>query len=142
MKWIVLVAAAVLFFTPAAQSRSRFWNAGIDKDQAVYNAFHQLQTAVARGDRKSAARLMEYPLNVDWAKPGARKFHSVEIQSQSEFIRKYRWIMTPKLQAIILKSKPSDLWSSWRGVAVGQGDVWFEQLINSPKIKIRSLFRE
>jgi hypothetical protein len=132
-----IVTAMLMLTATAAFAENRFHYAGIDDDRTVYRAFHQLQWAIAHDDRKAASKLFEYPFNVGIERPGASYIPSVEIRTPREFRRRYRWIITPKVRSLILNSKDADLWSNWRGIALGRGQVWFEGQENSDLVKVR-----
>lgn len=81
----------------------------------------ELQHAVRKNDRTKLATMVHYPINVSWGTRVSR------ISTRSEFIRKYRSIMTSDLKQTILNQKPECLFANGGGVMVGHGQLWFQE---------------
>jgi uncharacterized protein len=47
--------------------------------------------------------------------------------SRQEIVDAYDWIFTPKIVKAILAQSPDKLWKNYRGVMIGNGQLWFDQ---------------
>ncbi|MFF2089781.1 hypothetical protein [Paenibacillus sp. NPDC058174] len=64
---------------------------------------------------------MAFPLKVN------HNGKSIEIKSKKEFIAKYNKIMTPKIKKKLLAQKADKVLVNWKGVMVGDGELWIGQ---------------
>ncbi len=88
-------------------------------DHARYRAvFDELQRAVAAKDAAAVAALVDYPLaaTVDGKK--------TKIEDAPAFVAEYEKIVTPAIADAVVKQKYSDLFVNYKGVMIGNGQVW------------------
>lgn len=100
-----------------AQDIDRFANAGTS-EAAARSFLASLQKAVAQDDRQAVAALFSCPCTV-W--DGRR---SLKLKRASEVPAHYDALFTPELKKTIAAAGPSDLFSNWQGVMLGDGRVW------------------
>jgi len=81
--------------------------------------FLALQTAVSRHDREWLAA--QDDVRVNRANGASHTYGSDETREA------YDWIITPSVERAILAQEADQLGRSWRGVMVGDGEVWLEQ---------------
>ena len=107
--------------------------AGIEDARAAEDFFRGLQKAVANNRRTEVAGLVAYPLNV------RINNRSVTLRNQRELLQRYPSVFNQKVRQAVAHQKVSNLSASWRGVMVGQGELWFNQLPKSKRFKITAI---
>jgi len=107
--------------------------AGIQDPAAFTSYFEKLQKNVAKNNKAAVADSITFPLRVN------HNGKSVMIKSKKEFIKKYDNIMTAKVKKKLLAQKIDNLFVNWKGVMVGDGEVWLGQ--TKDKISIIAINR-
>lgn len=87
--------------------------------------FQRLQAAVEAGDKAQLASMVSYPLRT--ALHGQR----VNLRNRQQFLQAYPQLFTPAVVCAIEAAKPSDVWGNYQGFMVGQGVIWWDQIIPS-----------
>lgn len=123
---VLLVAPAI-----AVAGSPRFEATGL-KDAEVHAFFVELKTAVNDHDVKKIASMVRYPLVVKG---------KASVQRPVDFISRYREIFTQNVISAIKRQSYKNLWGNWRGVMIGEGEVWFsgicrDQSCSSYEIKV------
>ena len=110
--------------------------AGLDLGEARL-FFDCLKIATKRDDRHALSRLIRYPLRVNTAK-GANI-----IRTPAAFMKAYPMIFNPRVKAAIDAQRFEDVFVSYRGIMIGNGEVWIsgisERGRSKPTIKIISI---
>lgn len=99
-------------------------------DHARYRAvFDELQRAVAAKDAAAVASLVDYPLaaTVDGKK--------TKIKDAPAFVAQYEKIVTPAIADAVVKQKYSDLFVNYKGVMIGDGQVWLNGICKDQACK-------
>jgi len=130
---ILAIAFLFIFFcavfalpqTPA-QNEGRFSVAGLGEHE-VEEFFVSFKEAVAKGDQKKVASLMEYPIRVTLASGRSRK-----VRNAAEFVTTYPRIFDEHFKQVIAGTEVKNLWAKWSGVAMAKGEIWFNG-IGNPK---------
>lgn len=78
-----------------------------------------LQEAVRSDKPAAVADLVVFPLRVN--KPPQTSL----VKTRSEFLRRYAALFTPAVRAAILRQRPAELFRSWQGFMIGNGEIWF-----------------
>ena len=91
-----------------------------DPASTVLDFFHEIQMAIETDDKEKFASLIYYPVGV----------HSIDgkdadISNQEEFIANYDKIVTEKFRKVVLSQDPFELSTSWRGVMVNRGELYY-----------------
>ena len=87
-------------------------------DQTVLTFIAALQEAVRRSDAAAVAQMVHYPLRVN------NDSGSTSVDSAEAFIQQYAELMTPSISELVINARPGELFSSWRGLMFGAGEVW------------------
>jgi hypothetical protein len=87
--------------------------------------FQKLQAAVKAGDKAQLASMASYPLSTS---QGDKR---VKIRNRQQFLRSYSQLFTPAVICAIEAAKPSNVWGNYQGFMVGQGVIWWDQVIPS-----------
>jgi len=95
--------------------------AGIKDPTAFTSYFEKLQKNVAKNNKTAVADSISFPLRVN------HNGKSVMIKTKKEFIAKYDKIMTAQVKKKLLAQKVDKLFVNWKGVMVGDGEVWLGQ---------------
>lgn len=105
--------------TPPPQDNGRYKVAGIDNAIEFEAAFKQVQELVSEGDKKMVAEYIRYPIVVyiDGTK--------TEINTEDEFVKNYDKILTEKIKKALMNQKVKETFVNYKGVMVGQGEIWF-----------------
>ncbi len=85
--------------------------------------FQKLQVAVKAGDKAQVASMVSYPMRT--SQHGQR----VKIRSRQQFLQAYSQVFTPQVICAVEAAKPSDVWGNYQGFMVGQGVIWWDQII-------------
>jgi hypothetical protein len=88
----------------------------------------QLQRIVKTNDKARFAKLVHYPIEVSVGDK------TNKVSTPSDFVRRYRSIVTPALEQTILTQDPKCLFANGQGVMIGHGQLWFRQEGNAMKI--------
>ncbi len=114
--------------TSAVEKTNRYEVAGIDDPQGFETAFRDLQALVAKDDRAAVAGYVSYPIqaNID----GKR----VKIASEADFLKNYDKIMTATVKAALLAQKVEETFVNYKGVMVGQGELWITMLSGTKQL--------
>jgi hypothetical protein len=94
---------------------------GITSLEAFSNFFTTLQTAAAKQDKVTIAKLINYPLRVN--KAGKSRHIKAEVGVENYFSK----IFTDKVLQAITHQKYADLFCRDQGVMIGNGEVWINQ---------------
>lgn len=78
-----------------------------------------LQSAVKTGKPADVAHYVSFPLRVNYNNGGHRNV------TKAQFARAYNKIFTSKIKAALMAQQPAELFRSWRGAMVGDGELWF-----------------
>ncbi|BDI28684.1 hypothetical protein CCAX7_007350 [Capsulimonas corticalis] len=115
----LVLGAACVFAAPPARAAGKYAVAGIDHDASVALFLRTLKIAAANNDAKKIASLAAFPLHTSvHGKPG-------QTVSPALFLRRYPAIFTPKVKKAVARQREKDLFVNWRGVMIGDGEVWF-----------------
>ena len=118
--------------TGSPESCRKAWSESWRKDDApgAIAFMKDLQSAVAKNDRKAIADMVSYPLRVS----GEYRIHN-----RTAFLRNYDRIFDPKVRHAIVKQVPECIFGNWQGFMAGLGEVWFERSAEDPTFKIISV---
>ena len=86
-----------------------------DVYQPDFQAAQSLQKALKANDRAAVARLMEFPMRLDYPLP--------PIKTTGEFLAHWDEFFDKGITAQLLHEAPAEV--GWRGVMIGGGLVWF-----------------
>lgn len=87
--------------------------------------FQKIQAAVKAGDKKQLASMVRYPLRANLQ--GKR----LQIRSRSQFLKDYSQLFSPGVVCVIEAAKDSDVWGNYQGFMIGNGAIWWDQIIPS-----------
>lgn len=75
---------------------------------------------VKSNNKAGVATFISFPLGREYPIPA--------IKNKADFIKKYDQIFDATLKSKIIKSNPAKDWSEvgWRGIMLGQGDIWMD----------------
>ncbi len=51
------------------------------------------------------------------------------IRNRQQFLQAYSQVFTPQVICAVEAAKPSDVWGNYQGFMVGQGVIWWDQII-------------
>ncbi|MBS7535952.1 hypothetical protein KHC28_20065 [Ancylobacter sonchi] len=135
---MVLLLAACLAIGPGAgvaraQSAGEV-NATLDGlfgGHESYHAFFEaLKKAVAADDRTAVAGMVDYPLRT---KIGGK---TTTVRNAKGLIASYDKILTPKVRQVVAAQNYADLFANWRGVMIGNGEIWFSGIGDKGRVAI------
>ncbi|HEX8190817.1 MAG TPA: hypothetical protein VF586_20830 [Pyrinomonadaceae bacterium] len=121
---VVLVAACAngISALPAGES-GRFTVSGVNDDREVEKFYLDFQKAVADGDRKRVAGMMNYPLRVNFRTDSSRRNYRI-IRSRDSFLKVYDRIFDRTLKRFIARTTVNDIWANYHGIATPRGEIW------------------
>lgn len=112
MRYFLAVFALMAAFAQAESTRPD----GMTNAQ-LGEFLKSLQTAVAKDDAASVAKLARFPLRVNLPKK--------KVLKSPQFIAQYPSIITPKVKAAVLAQTAESLFRNSQGAMIGNGEIWF-----------------
>jgi hypothetical protein len=103
-------------------SRPTSWEvAGITKVYALKIFIKDLQYMAATDNREEISKLIRYPLNAT-------------IKTQADFLANYEKLFNPTLKEALARVNPRQVFRNYKGVMLGNGNIWIQQLDDEFKI--------
>lgn len=121
---ILLLLLFVRVASAGPRQEGRFAAAGLT-DPEVETFFISFREAIAAGDKKKVASLLEYPVKATLSS-GSRR----TIRNRVDFIKFYDRIFDREFRQLIAKTNVTDLWARSAGVATPRGEIWFSGIGN------------
>jgi len=103
------------------QAMNRYYVSGIDDAAQFESTFTKLQALVAAGNKEAVADYVLYPLNV------YTKGVPTTFQTKEELINRYDSVFTAQVKDAFVRQKVNETFVNYKGVMVGQGEIWFTQ---------------
>lgn len=123
---LILTSTKVLF-----NNENRYANAGITNDLEFEDKIIEIWRDIVANNKANVSRHVNYPLNV------CIKYEQKNILNQQEFLQLYEFIFTPELIKQVEQSIPRNMFSSYTGVMLDNGIIWFNA--NAKIIKINKV---
>ncbi|HBN85272.1 MAG TPA: hypothetical protein DDZ89_15680, partial [Clostridiales bacterium] len=101
---------------------NRYDIAGFDSASEFEGTFHYLQEQVQLDHREIVAEYIAYPIQVNM--DGSR----VNIENEDEFVNNYNKIFTEAVKKAFLEQDVKETFVNYKGVMVGNGELWFNML--------------
>jgi hypothetical protein len=108
------------------KQKNRYEVAGIDNPKAFEDFYQGLQLSVAKGDAKSVADHVTYPISA------TIQGKKITIATKQQFIDSYQQIMIDKVKQALLNQKVEDTFVNYKGVMVGNGQIWMNVSTSDP----------
>jgi hypothetical protein len=115
------VYLALSTIVSGATEGMRYRVAGAIEDASVENNAQAFCASVEKGDRKTAAGLVHYPVLFSVAGKRSRA------SNEEEFLSAYDRIFTAKFVDKIRNSIPHNMFANSDGIMLGDGAVWFDE---------------
>lgn len=103
----------------AGSVKSRYGAIGVRDAETLHRNSQAFWRAVQRDDRRTAARLIRYPIRVDTT-AGLRRYTAAE-----QLLADYDLIFTPGFRQAIAQGLPRHMFVRDQGAMLGHGQVWF-----------------
>jgi hypothetical protein len=120
-------------FRVTAIGVAKYHLAGIEDAVAAENFFRDLQRAVQASDRRWVCSVVDYPITV------IINGHQVKIADARQMSRSYDLVFNATVRNAIMQQNPSLLRANWRGLIVGDGEVWFTKDGNRDVFRITAI---
>ena len=115
---------------PAGDTENRYEVAGITSAAAAEGFFYRLQRAVAQERRAEVAALVDYPVRVRLGRRMRR------VRNRAELLRRYPLVFNRRVKRALAQQKTESLFVNWRGVMVGRGEIWFNEMPYGGRFRI------
>jgi hypothetical protein len=127
MKAVIAAAFLVMGLSPVSvMAQTKTVNQAIDETLGDHAAYERVilatRKAVAAHDAAGLAPLVRYPIKVTIG--GKKRI----VSSPAAFIAHYDAIVTPAIAKAVTQEKYEDLMVNYRGVMLGQGEMWINGL--------------
>ena len=96
--------------------------AGLDVAQTKA-FFNEIKRTVVSGDKRAVSGMIAYPTTVDL--PGVK---NKKVRTRAEFEANFEAIINQKVVKAVQDQAYANLFVNWRGVMIGNGEVWFTAL--------------
>lgn len=97
--------------------------AGVYNDEEVVHFWEGFQRAIAMGDKESAAKFANYPLDVNFYDDAIEESYR-KINSKKAFIRHFDSIFDTALKKLVAKTLATDLKGNYHGIRIPRGEIW------------------
>lgn len=101
------------------QKLNPYYVAGIDNPAEFEEMFQLLQTYVKNNEKEKVASYIAYPISV------TINNEKTTITTEDEFISNYDQIFNESVKTAFLNQNMKDLFVNYKGVMVGEGQLWF-----------------
>ena len=106
--------------TPREKGKGRYFDAGVEDDEAFEKIVRQFRTAVISGNKQVVADFIYYPIVVTIAGKKRR------LSGQAAVVANYDRIFSHNCVEAVRKSVPHNMFSRYNGVMLGDtGLIWF-----------------
>lgn len=99
-----------------------YTNSGYSDEELLITYF-KIKKLMELDDEKALADLIMYPIMY------TEDDKSIKIYNREQFIENYDKIVTDDVKKAVLESSYKEIFSSWRGCMLGDGEVWFTNYI-------------
>jgi hypothetical protein len=113
--------------TEGNTEESRYSVAGIDNASEFEEEFLLLQELITKGNKKAVAEYIAYPITVSI--DGIR----TDISNENSFVENYDKIISESVKKAIINQKVEETFVNYKGVMVGQGEIWLNKLDGTKK---------
>ncbi|PHS14990.1 MAG: hypothetical protein COA86_15120 [Kangiella sp.] len=122
MRHLLILFLLFSFSVSAEESQYKHAVAGFDSESELKPFYEKVRVAILSRDYETIADLLFFPAGVYVGdKP-------TEVRSKKEFIALGDDIINERLLRAVYCSSYVALWSNYRGVALGQGEVWINMI--------------
>ncbi|EHD13618.1 hypothetical protein CIN_18100 [Commensalibacter intestini A911] len=90
--------------------------------EIYHHFFDALKDSIIQRHKDQVAAVIRYPLIVQLNKK------QVKIKNKQQFIKHYDQIITPKIEQVVKEQQYVGMLSTYRGMAFGNGEIWFAGL--------------
>lgn len=131
---------------PKKSVETGFKFAGVKSDEEVVQFWSAFQRAIAMGDKESAAKFANYPLNVNYYDDAVERRYR-KVNSEKAFVQQFDRIFDEALKGLIAKTSAKNLMGNYRGIRVPRGEIWIgvfcvdnkKDCSNAYEIKLRTI---
>lgn len=139
---LVAIAVATPFRAQGSESTAKhspcpdFSVTGIESRAKLEPFFEQVKTAVAEGDARQVAELIEFPI---FAKVGGRR---ILIPNKAVFIKNAGEILSEKVKTAAQEQSFANIFCNYQGVMFGEGEIWISKIKprkGKPRLRIKAI---
>jgi|SRR6185437_10031483 len=125
--------------TPTDEAKGSYGHryAEFTADTVLENFARKIKYAVLKGDKDWVADNVSYPIDVHFHYASESTPKSIEMKNKKVFLDKYDMIFNTAFKNRIRNDVPCNLWGSYMGYMLGNGDIWINP--NGNKVKITSI---
>jgi hypothetical protein len=117
-------------FKVTAIGVAKYHLAGVDDARAAENFFRDIQKAVRASDKRLVSSMIDYPIVV------VLNGHQVQLENARQLRHSYDLVFNAKVRKAVMQQEPRRLRANWRGLIVGDGEIWFTKDIDTGVFKI------
>jgi hypothetical protein len=117
-------------FKVTAIGVAKYHLAGLEDAREAESFFRDFQSAVRATDRRRVCSMVDYPIAV------VLSGHPVKFANARQLSRSYDLVFNSKVRNAVLQQAPSRLRPNWRGLIVGDGEIWFTKEADSDAFKV------
>src|SRR3989339_644910 len=125
---IIIIGSIIIYSYCLAETltQNRFESSGL-KEEEVKSFFLAIQNAVKNDNYSKLSKLISYPIKLL-----NNHGHSVKILDEKDFVENFgSKFVDSKWKNIIVQQRVDNLFSNWRGVMIGSGEIWFSGLCSN-----------
>ena len=115
----------------ATLASNKYAVAGIKDSSKPERFLRHLQEVVRQGKRREVAALIDFPITVRIA--GG----PTQLRRKSDLLKHYDAIFNSRVRGKLKTQRASNLFVNWRGVMIGNGEIWFNQMPGGDKAPLK-----
>ncbi|MFH0801822.1 MAG: hypothetical protein V2A78_05480 [bacterium] len=112
--------------TPVQTLEQRLRDFALDPNE-VKSFLDLIKRCLTADDKQKFSSLMDFPITIMLY--GKR----VKIKNKGEFVKNYNEIINAKVRKSVSRQKYEDLFINCQGVMIGNGEIWFNSIVENPK---------
>jgi hypothetical protein len=97
--------------------------------------FEQIRNAILKDDIDWLANSITYPIVL---RPNGRK---IAVSNKRDLKKRAKLILNEHLKSLVSTQYPDTLFKNWQGVMIGDGEIWFSEVVDKEQEKQGWVFR-
>ncbi|VDN46615.1 conserved exported protein of unknown function [Petrocella atlantisensis] len=85
----------------------------------ILTTYFKFKEFMGSGNKEALANMVEFPLEVE------RDGDRIKLYNKEDFLEHYDWIINEDIRSIVASSTSEEIFASWRGAMIGNGEIWF-----------------
>jgi len=85
----------------------------------ILTTYFKFKEFIVSDNKEDLANMVGFPLEVE------RDGDRIKLYNKEDFLEHYDWIINEDIRSIVASSTHEEIFASWRGAMIGNGEIWF-----------------